>query len=195
MTRILAPLALTLLGLTACTSDAPTMSDAPSVPALAARGGGQTLYSITLATGILADLTHPFTTLAKTGDPFSGAVAGNPVYVVVPTSSGGNAAACDADGSGLGATTTNWGGYVGIWKGDFSISAKGGKYHFSYRGTREDGSGLLYLVVNGPAVKSNGNLTLTFTNERGLVSAYSTPDGGPFDPQDRCLTFSITATP
>jgi hypothetical protein len=50
-------------------------------------------------------------------------------------------------------------------------------------------------VVNGPAVKSNGNLTLTFTNARGLVSAYSTPDGGPFDPQDRCLTFSIVSTP
>ena len=55
--------------------------------------------------------------------------------------------------------------------------------------------GSWYLVVNGPAVKSNGNLTLTFTNARGLVSAYSTPDGGPFEPQDRCITFSIVTTP
>ena len=147
MTRILAPLALTLLGLTACTGDAPTVSDASTVPAQAARGGSQTLYTITLASGLLADPTHPFATQGKSGDPFAAEVSGYPVYVTVPASSAGTAAVCDADGSGLGATTTSWGGYAGIWKGDFSISAKGGKYHFSYRGSREDGSGLLYLVV------------------------------------------------
>lgn len=195
MTRIPAALALTLLGLTACAGDAPTVPDASSEPALAARGGSQTLYTFTFDSGILADPTHPFATLANTGDPFFGTPSGNPVYLTVPASSAGNAAVCHADGSGLGATTTNWGGYVGIWKGEIRISAKGGKSQFWYRGTREDGSGLLYLVVNDPAVKSNNNLTLTFTNARGLVSAFSMPDGGPFDPQDRCLTFSIVATP
>ena len=65
----------------------------------------------------------------------------------------------------------------------------------SYLASRESGGGYLNLVVNAPAVKSNGNLTLTFTDVRGLVAANSTPDGGASDPQDRCLTFSVTATP
>jgi hypothetical protein len=54
----------------------------------------------------------------------------------------------------------------------------------------------LWLVINATGVKSNNNLTLSFTNVRGLVSAGSTTDGsGTVDSQDRCLTFSITATP
>jgi len=160
-----------------------------------ARGGGQTSYAISFQGGIQSDLSHPFATLAKTGDPFGGNVGGNPVYVSLPPSTGGDTAVCDQDGSGLGATTASWTGYAGIWKGDFSISVKGPTYHFAYRATREDGTGMLWLVVNSAAVKTNGNLTLTFTNVRGLVSALSTPDGGPYDPQDRCLTFSLTATP
>lgn len=56
-------------------------------------------------------------------------------------------------------------------------------------------------MKGGDVALSNGNLTLSFTNARGLISTYSTPHGsfdprvGPFDDQDRCLTFSITATP
>jgi hypothetical protein len=88
-------------------------------------------------------------------------------------------------------------------EGEFSIASKkgGSSYHVAYNATREDGTGWIWLVVNGPAVKSNNNLTLTFTNVRGLVSTYSTPTGsfdprvGPFDSDHRCLTFSITATP
>jgi hypothetical protein len=195
MNRSFSLFALALLGLSACSHEAPTVSNTPTEPPLFARGGGQTVYGITFQQGIQSDLAHPFSASAKTGDPFSGSVDGNLVYLNLPAATEGLPTVCDQDGSGLGATTGSWGGYVGIWKGDFSISAKGSTYHFAYRATREDGSGMLWLVVNSSAVKSNGNLTLSFTNVRGLVSAYSTPDGGPYDPQDRCLTFSITATP
>jgi len=193
MLRTIAGIAV--LGLAACGRDVPTAQDQSTGAPLFARGGNQTLYGITFQQGIQSDVLHPFSASAKTGDPFGGSVAGDPVYLLIPASSAGQAAVCDQDGSGLGATTESWGGYIGIWKGDFSISVKGGTYHVAYRATREDGSGMLWLVVNAPGVKSNGNLTLTFTNVRGLVSALSTPDGGPYDPQDRCLTFSITATP
>ena len=183
-----------LLGLAACSDYTPV---APGVGApLFTRGGGQTLYGITFQRGIESDLAHPFSALAKTGDPFSGpGVAGNPVYLSFPASTAGATSVCDQDGSGLGATSASWGAYGGIWKGSFSVGGKPGGYHVSYIATRESGVGYLNLVVNAPAVTSNGNLTLTFTNVRGLVAANSTPDGGPKDPQDRCLTFSVTATP
>ena len=186
-------LALALIA--GCGVDTLIPAEPPAGPPVFARGGNQTLYGITFQQGIQSDVAHPFSASAKTGDPFSGSVAGNPVYLLLPASSAGLPTVCDQDGSGLGATTESWGGYAGIWKGDFSISVKGSTYHVAYRATREDGTGMLWLVVNAPGIKSNGNLTLSFTDVRGLVSALSTPDGGPYDPQDRCLTFSITATP
>lgn len=191
-------LALGVMALAACGNEGPTVPEsAGSTPILArgGGGGGQTQYGITFAGGLESDPLHPFSTSAKTGDPFAGPVNGNPVYVSFPSGSGGNTSVCDQDGSGLGPTSASWGGYGGIWTGGFSVSVKSGKYHVSYVATREVGGGYLNLVINKPGVKSNGNLTLTFTNVRGLVAANSTPDGGPTDPQDRCLTFSITATP
>lgn len=188
-------LVLTLYFLAGCGVDTAVLTEPQGGRPVFARRGGQTLYGITFQQGIQSDQTHPFSTLAKSGDPFGGPVTGNPVYLSLPASTAGATSVCDADGSGLGTTSASWGAYGGIWKGGFSVSAKAGKYHVSYIATRENGSGYLNLVVNAPAVKSNGNLTLTFTNVRGLVAANSTPDGGPTDPQDRCLTFSITATP
>lgn len=161
----------------------------------AVKENGQTPYGMTFQGGLESDASHPYSTFAKTGDPFASPVSGNPVYLMISAAAGGVTAVCDADGSGLGATSASWGGYSGIWKGSFSVSVKSGKYHLSFVATRDTGGGYLNLVVNGPAAKSNGNLTLTFTNARGLVAANSTPNGGPKDPQDRCLTFSITATP
>ena len=191
--RLTVVVALSLVA--ACGFETTTLADPPVGPPVFTRGASQTPYAISFQGGIQSDLSHPFSAMAKTGDPFSGSVAGNPVYLSLPGTTGGDPSVCDQDGSGLGATTASWGGYLVIWKGDFSISAKGSTYHFAYRATREDGSGMLWLVVNSAAVKSNNNLTLSFTNVRGLVSAYSTPDGGPYDPQDRCLSFSLTATP
>jgi len=158
---------------------------------------GQTLYSFSFEQGLQHDPAHPFAGSAKTNDPFYGGVTGDPVYLTLPAVTGGDdLAACDGDGS-LGPSTGSWGGYAGVWKGGFSIGAKGQGpgYRVAFGATREDGSGFLWLVVNADGVKSNGNLTVTFTNVRGLVSAGSTPDGGPTDSQDRCLSFSITATP
>lgn len=190
---------LTLLGLAACNADTPTGTDSSVGAPLLARGGGnQTLYAITLAGGLQSDPTRPFSALGVTGNPFSAKVSADPVYLVLPASAGGdNLAVCDGDGS-LGPSTGSWGAYAGVWKGSFSVTGKmtGNGYHVAFGAKREDGTGFLWLVVNATAVKSNNNLTLTFTNVRGLLNVSSTPvGGGPADPQDRCLTFSITATP
>jgi hypothetical protein len=187
-----------LFGLAACHAETPTGTGSSDGPPLFARGGGnQTLYAITLAGGLESDPSHPFSAMGVTGDPFSAKVSADPVYLTLPASAGGvDLAACDGDGS-LGPSTASWGGYAGVWKGGFSVTGKkaGNSYHVAFGATREDGSGFLWLVINATGVKSNGKLTLSFTNVRGLVSAGSTPDGGPVDAQDRCLTFSITATP
>lgn len=164
---------------------------------------GQTLYGFTFQGGLQTDAAHAFSALAKTGDPYYGGVSGNPVYLVLPASAGGDAAVCNATGGTLGPSTGDWGAYAGTWKGEFTIGAQGQGpgYHVTFNATREDGTGWIWLVVNADGVKSNDNLTVTFTNARGLISTYSTPTGsfdprvGPFDPQDRCLTFSIHASP
>ena len=188
---------LALLGLAACNADIPSGTDSSAGPRFARGGGSQTLYAISLAGGLQSDLTHPFSAMGVTGDPFSAQVSADPAYLNLPFASGGDPSVCNQDGSGLDPSTGNWGAYGGVWKGSFSVTGKktGSSYHVAYNATREDGTGFLWLVVNATGVKSNNNLTLSFTNVRGLVSAYSTPDGGPYDPQDRCLTFSITATP
>lgn len=190
---------LTLFGLAGCSAATPTGTDSPVGPPLFARGGGnQTLYAITLAGGLQSDPTHPFSAMGVTGDPFSAQVSADPAYLNLPSASGGDPSVCNQDGSGQAPSTGSWAAYAGVWKGSFSVTGKrtGNGYHVAFGATRADGSGgSLWLVINGTAVKSNNNLTLSFTNVRGLVSAGSTPDGGPADSQDRCLTFSITATP
>ena len=189
---------LALLGLAACNAETPTGTDSSAGPLFARGGGNQTLYAITLAGGLQSDPTHPFSAMGVTGNPFSSKVSADPVYLILPASAGGDdLAACDGDGS-LGNSTASWGGYEGVWKGGFSVTGRkaGSDYHVAFGATREDGTGFLWLVINATGVKSNNNLTLSFTNVRGLVSAGSTPvGGGPVDSQDRCLSFSITATP
>jgi hypothetical protein len=188
-----------LFGLVACNGDSPTGTDPAAGPLFARGGGNQTEYAITLAGGLQSDPTNPFSAMGVTGNPFSSKVNANPAYLILPASAGGDdLGACDGDGS-LGPSTANWLGYEGVWKGGFSVTGRkaGNDYHVSFGATRADGSGgSLWLVINATGVKSNNNLTLSFTNVRGLVSAGSTTDGsGAVDSQDRCLTFSITATP
>ena len=192
---------LALFGLAACNADVPTGTDSSTGPLFARGGGSQTLYAITLAGGLQGDPTHPFSAMGVTGNPFSSKVSAEQAYLILPASAGGSdLAACDGDGS-LGPSTASWGGYAGVWKGSFSVTGKkpvsSSGYHVAFGATRADGSGgSLWLVINATGVKSNNNLTLSFTNVRGLVSAGSFPAGsGPVDSQDRCLTFSITATP
>jgi len=164
---------------------------------------GLTVYRFNFAQGLESDPSRPFWGAAKTNDPYYGGVAGDPVYLVLNAATGGDAAVCNTEGFELGPTTDAWGAYAGLWKGVFTIGARGQGpgYHVTFNATRADGTGWLWLVVNADGVTSNGNLTITFTNVRGGVSFYSTPTGsfepsvGPYDPQDRCLTFSITATP
>ena len=190
---------LALLGLAACNADIPTGTDSSTGPLFARGGGNQTLYAITLAGGLQSDPSHPFLAMGVTGNPFSSKVSAEQAYLILPASAGGSdLAACDGDGS-LGPSTALWGGYEGVWRGTFSVTGRkaGSDYHVSFGATRADGSGgSLWLVINAAGVKSTDKLTLSFTNVRGLVSAGSIPVGsGPVDSQDRCLSFSITATP
>ena len=199
MNRTLFLVGAAALCVAACSNEAPDASRLLTAPPLTARGGGsQTLYALTFLGGLGNDSTHELSGMGKTGDPFSASIGANPAYLTLPAVSGGNPAVCDQDGSGQLPSTGTWGAYGGVWKGSFSVTGKGGggnTHHVAFNATREDGTGFLWLVINGRPAKSTNNLTLTFTNVRGLVSAGSTPDGGPVDPQDRCLTFSITATP
>jgi hypothetical protein len=207
MHRTLVPLALSLLAFTACSSDSPIAPRlAPSQPLFAKPSDPQTSYAFTWQGGLQSDVNHPFAALGKIGDPFTSGIDADGVYLVLPWSSGGNPAVCDA-GSTLEPSTGEWGLYSGLWVGHLTASVSTSKQGIltgglTFNATRSDGTGWIWLVLKGgDVVSSNGKLTVTFTNARGLVSAYSTPTGsfdprvGPFDPQDRCLTFSIVATP
>jgi hypothetical protein len=198
MNRTIFLLGAAVLGITSCSNAGP---DAPSLltgPPLTARGGGaQTLYTLTFLGGIGNDPAHALSGTGKTGDPFSSKIGADPAYLSLPSVSGGDPAVCNQS-SGEPPSTGTWGAYSGVWKGSFSVTAKGGggyTHHVAFGAAREDGTGFLWLVVNARSDATSDNLNLRFTNVRGLVSAGSTPDGGPVDPQDRCLTFSITATP
>ncbi|HEX6943394.1 MAG TPA: hypothetical protein VF128_10740 [Gemmatimonadaceae bacterium] len=197
MNRTLASLVLAAL-VAACSSEAPVAPRVLTSIPLTARPTPQTLYTYTLSGGLQSNVGHPFSSLAATGTPFSGNISGDPVYLDLPASAGGDPAICNQDGSGLAPAIGDWEGYVGTWKGAFTISPKKGKdltYSVTYNATREDGTGFIWLVIKG-GVLSNGNLV--FTNVRGLVSEFSSPierTVGPFDNRDRCLTFTITATP
>lgn len=199
MNRTLFLVGAAALCVAACSNEAPDASRLLTAPPLTARGGGsQTLYTLTFLGGLGNDPAHALSGMGKTGDPFGAKIGADPAYLTLPVSGGGNSAVCDQDGSGLLPSTDTWGAYGGVWKGSFSITAKGGggyTHHVAFAATRVDGTGSLWLVVNARPVKTNNNLTLTFTNVRGLVSAGSTPDSGEVDSQDRCLTFTINATP
>lgn len=196
MNRPLALLSFALFGIAGCSDRLPTAVDSPSGPPAFAKGSGQTLYALTFATGIQTG-SAVFSGLAKTGDPFLG-IGGDNVYLTLPASASGNPAVCDADGSGLGATTASWGGYAGEWKGTLSITKKRGLLYFSYRANpASGGAGFLNLDAHAAFVETNasGVITIAISDARGMVGATSTPDGAGFDATDRCLTFSVTATP
>ncbi len=205
MHRTSIPLALSLFALAGCGRDAPVAPRLePSAPLFAKPVGQTTMYAFTWQGGLQSDVSHPFSTSGKTGDPFSSGIDADGVYLVLPASSGGTPAACDA-GFTLGPSTADWGAYTGLWVGHLATSVSTSQRgivtgNLSYNATRSDGTGWIWLVLKGGTVaSSNSKLTVTFTNSRGLVSAYSTPTGsfdpsvGPFDSDDRCLTFSITA--
>jgi hypothetical protein len=157
---------------------------------------GQALYTLSFATDIQTG-SVVFSGLAKRGDPFLG-ITGDNVYLTLPASTSGNTAVCNGDGSGLGATTNTWGGYVGEWKGTLSITKKRGLIYFSYTAAPADGSpGHLNLDAHAAFTETNssGVITIAISSTRGMVGATSTPDGAGFDAVDRCLTFSVTATP
>jgi len=211
MHRTFLPLALSLVVLAACSREAPTTPRALRSEPLFAKPPAQTLYAFSWQGGLQSDASHPFSTLAKTADPFGGTgIDADSVYLVLPTSAGGDPTVCNAGSTAdpsFGSWVSDIGDYTGVWVGHVTANVSTGKQgtttaNFSFNATRSDGTGWIWLVLKGGTVTlSSGKLTLSFANSRGLVSAYSTPTGsfdprvGPFDPQDRCLTFSITATP
>ena len=207
MNRSSIPLALSLLAIAACSTEAPTRPQLRSSQPLFAKPSPQTLYAFTWQGGLESDASHPFSALEKAGDPFGNSgIDADGVYLFLPSSSGGEPHLCDA-GFSLGPSTQDWGDYGGLWIGHVTLSAAPSKQgtiagNFSYNATRSNGTGWIWLVAKGGDVAlSNGKLTVSFTNTRGLVSAYSTHTGsfdprvGPFDAVDRCLTFSVAAAP
>ena len=193
MNRSLSLLSLALLGVVGCSDKIPTAVGSPSGPPSFAKGSGQTLYALTFATDIQTG-SIVFSGLAKTGDPFLG-IGGDNVRLTLPAATTGNTAVCDSDGTGLGATTNSWGGYVGEWIGTLSIIKKRGLIYFSYRAFR--GGGFLNLDSHAAFTETNsgGVVTISISNARALIGATSSPDGVVSDATDRCLTFSVTATP
>jgi len=156
-----------------------------------------TRYSLTFQGGLRTGSTIS-AAVAKTGDPFSG-IAGSRVLLTIPDQALGSTAICDADGSGLGATTSAWGEYAGEWIGDFSM-AKPGPNHLwlSFFASRADGSpGILNLDIHTAYTETNsgGVIALAAGPWRALVGATSRPRGAAFDAVDRCMIFGVTATP
>jgi hypothetical protein len=156
-----------------------------------------TRYFFTFQGGLRTGSTV-FSAAARTGDPFSG-IADSRVTLTIPDQALGSTAICDADGSGLGATTSSWGEYAGDWIGGLSI-AKPGPNHvwLSFFAQRADGTpGTLNLDIHSAytETRSGGVIALAAGPWRALVGALSKPRGGAFDAVDRCMIFGVTATP
>ena len=156
-----------------------------------------TRYFLTFQGGLRSGNTV-FSAVGKTGDPFSG-IAGSGVLLTIPDQALGPTAICDADGSGLGTTTSAWGEYAGDWIGGFSM-VKPGPNHLwlSFFASRADGSpGVLNMDIHTAYTETNsgGVITLTAGPWRALVGARSTPRGAGFDAVDRCISFDVKATP
>ena len=86
-----------------------------------------------------------------------------------------------------------WGGYAdGLWTGPMIIRKRAGTWRVNFNeGT--NALGHINLVVGGGAL-GVGTTEVVFDNERSGISAFSTPDGETIDSDNRCLSFTITAT-
>src|SRR5690348_13753465 len=120
MHRTSLPLALSVFVIAACSREAPTTPRALRSEPLFAKPPAQTLYAFNWQGGLQSDPNHPFSALAKTGDPFAGGIDADGVYLVLPTSTGGDPTVCNAGSTAdpsIGSWVSEIGDYTGLWVG------------------------------------------------------------------------------
>lgn len=172
-------------------------------------GSGETaLYTIVLTGDIQNDPAHPMTGIPlDPANPFA-SLSVSDAWLLLPSGgTAGNESVCDDDGrtDDLGRTVEGFGGFAGIWRGEFSLTRtrvfnkrKQGGAHISYLANQQDADGgYMNGVVNNAPVEStdlNGNPTLTFVDDRWWIGATSWfTDPNQPDGVDRCVTVVVTA--
>lgn len=166
------------------------------------RQGRSNLYTLTFGgdlagtvTGLTLDFRDPLKAIN------AGAVSFRPVLA------SGDRSACRRI-NGTPVTVTDWGAFSdSSWIGGMDLARRGsGSFHFQIVGDQEDpDGGHINLVVNHKPVTDTVDLATglafaDFRNARALVGlaswAESDPNGAPVqDSEDRCINFTITATP
>ena len=140
---------------------------------------------------------------ASPADPFKQLTSGGLDFEFVAAS--WDTTACNEKQPDLTPSVADWGGYaLAPWDVQVDLSRrKRSAIHLQITGTQNDGAGSINLAVNDvPFADENNNgvtAVIEFQDARALVSALSYSDtldsGGPdYDPDDRCVNFTITAT-
>lgn len=117
----------------------------------------------------------------------------------------GDTIVCNEKQPDLAPSVNDWGGYaLAPWDVQVDLSRrKRSAFHLQITGIQDDGTGSINLAVNDVPFLDNNDDGVTavieFRDVRALVSALSYSDtldsGGPdYDPDDRCVNFTITAT-
>lgn len=166
------------------------------------RQGKSNTYTLTFGgdlTGTVTGLTLDFR------DPLKAINAGAVSFR--PALASGDRSACRRI-NGLPVTATDWGAYSdSTWLGVVDLARRGsGSFHLQIVGDQEDvDGGHINLVVNHKPITDTVDLTTgiafaDFRNARAMVGlaswAESDVDGTPVeDNDDRCINFTITATP
>jgi hypothetical protein len=176
-------------------------TDTPTSLELSAKPPSNTLYTYALSGDIEGTLTN---VSASTSDPFKQVNTGG-LSFEFPATSTADTTACNQKDRSLAPTVNDWGGYdSGPWAGEMNLSRrKRSSFHLQITGTQTDGAGSINLAVNDVPVEGTndeGNPELQFQDSRALISALSysdtTSSGEPdYDADDRCVNFTITATP
>ena len=159
------------------------------------------LYTYTFSGDIQGELTN---VPASSSDPFK-QVSASGLSFEFPAASTADTTACNTDQPSLAPTVNDWDGYASDkWAGAIDLSRrKKSSFHLQITGTQNDGTGSINLAVNDVPVEDTnvgGTAMIRFEDARALISAlsYSETDGNgdpTYDAEDRCVNFSITATP
>lgn len=166
------------------------------------REGKTNLYTVTFGgdlegtvSGVLVDFRDPLKQITTDGVTFR------------PDAASGDRSACPRV-NGTTVTATDWAGFSGSgWLGTMDLARRrGGNFHLQLLGEQQDpNGGHVNLVVNHVPVADMVDVTTgiaftEFRNARALVglTSWAELDGGGaplMDDRDRCINFTITATP
>lgn len=169
-------------------------------------GSGETaLYTIVLSGDIQSDPAHPMTGVPlDPANPFASVYVPE-AWILLPSGdTAGDEFVCDNDGKDLLSTIEGFGGFAGIWRGEFRVSRnrslsrkRGGEAGgLNFLGDQQDSDGGYMNGQAGGAVEGtdlNGNPTLTLTDKRYMIGATSWYTPNQPDGVDRCVRVVITA--